>query len=287
MGRKGQSITLSILEKEKAELEALATEFGMTWGEKPNISKLLQAIARHQLTIAPNHDWKEPRLQALKAALDALIDLGQMPTALDIAHLLLERSELSLPLRREVERFVSQPPPAWRIELDRYILRRQPFGLTYQDAADRIWQFHIEYAQITPHEDRQYLDCWCEETEGNLDVPELQHNWSLRLDRIPPETAIAPLKGKWRNDLDTITVELHLLKGLAFAYRSKTQGDVTDEFLGENPPVRRLTRKVTSTFWFFREILRYGEDCVLISPEDIRTRFKDKVQRLCELYDIE
>lgn len=111
MGRKGESITLSISESEKAALEALAAEFGMTWGEKANISKLVKAIARHQLLIAPNHDWKEPRLQALKKAIDALSDLGQMQTALEIAHLLLERSELSIPLMREIEGFVSQTPP--------------------------------------------------------------------------------------------------------------------------------------------------------------------------------
>ncbi|MGV2387901.1 MAG UNVERIFIED_CONTAM: hypothetical protein LVR29_05075 [Microcystis novacekii LVE1205-3] len=33
--------------------------------------------------------------------------------------------------------------------------------------------------------DRLYLDCWCEETEGNQDISELHHNWSLRIDRIP------------------------------------------------------------------------------------------------------
>lgn len=137
-----------------------------------------------------------------------------------------------------------------------------------------------------PREERQYLDCWCEETEGNLDVPELQHNWSLRLDRIPPETAIAPLKGKWLGDLDTITVEFHLLKGLAFAYRSKTTGDITNELLAENPPVRQVIRKITNTFWFFREILRYGEDCLLIAPFGVRTRFKNKLQRLCQLYEM-
>lgn len=65
MGRKGQSITLAISDRDKAELERLALELGMTWGDRANISKLVEAIARRQLTIAPNHDWKIERINAL------------------------------------------------------------------------------------------------------------------------------------------------------------------------------------------------------------------------------
>jgi hypothetical protein len=49
-------ITLSLKEQDRSHLEALALEFGYTWGDRPNISKLVEAIARRQLTIAPNHD---------------------------------------------------------------------------------------------------------------------------------------------------------------------------------------------------------------------------------------
>ena len=51
MSRKGKSITLSVSDREKAELETLALEFGCTWGERPNISKLVESIARRQLTL--------------------------------------------------------------------------------------------------------------------------------------------------------------------------------------------------------------------------------------------
>jgi hypothetical protein len=36
MSRIGQSITLSVSEKEKQALEILASEFGLFWGDKPN-----------------------------------------------------------------------------------------------------------------------------------------------------------------------------------------------------------------------------------------------------------
>jgi predicted DNA-binding transcriptional regulator YafY len=284
MGRKGQSITLSISEWEKTALETLANEFGMTWGDNPNISKLIKAIAHQQLKIAPNHDWSETRIQALKQAVDNLIDAGQVQVAIEIANLLLERGELSVPFRNEIEHIISNPPSAWLIELERYILRQQPFQLSYQDAAGRIWQFQIYYAQINRHEDRFYLDCWCEQTEGNQDIAELQHNWCLRLDRIPPETAIAPLQVKWRMALDSIPVEIHLFNGLVFAYKSKTGADIINELLPQDPPIRRVVRKVTSTFWFFREILRYGEDCLIIAPESVRTRFQNKIIELFQNY---
>ncbi len=44
MGRKGQSITLSISKREKGQLEALAREYGYKWGEKPNISQCRKSL---------------------------------------------------------------------------------------------------------------------------------------------------------------------------------------------------------------------------------------------------
>ena len=77
------------------------------------------------------------------------------------------------------------------------------------------------HAQIVPYERRQYLECWCEEIEGNRELPELQHNWTLRLDRIPDAALkhLFQLNGApiWM----TLEIEIHLLRGLAFAYESK------------------------------------------------------------------
>jgi predicted DNA-binding transcriptional regulator YafY len=185
-----------------------------------------------------------------------------------------------------VERLVDNPPPAWRLELDRCILRQQPFQLSYQDAGDQLWQFHLYHAAINRHEDRLYLDCWCEETEGSQDIPELEHNRCLRLDRIPSDSLIIPIpNGKWRTQLDSVLAEFHLFDGLARSYRTKTDIDIANELLSIDPPVRQITRQITSTFWFFREILRYGEDCLLVSPEKVRKRFQQKLQRLYRRYE--
>jgi predicted DNA-binding transcriptional regulator YafY len=285
MSRKGQSITLSISDRDKAELEAIALELGMMWGERPNISKLVEAIARRQLLVFPNNDWSETRIRALERSIRVLTDIGQIEQAKIIAELLLERSELSLPLRAEIEHFLENLPPPWRLTIDRYILRQQPFQLTYQDAAERLWNFTVRHAKVSPHEKRLYLDCWCEETEGNQDIDKLHHNWCLRLDRIQ-DAAVTPIEGQWLPQLDYIEVEMHLLRGLAFAYQAKPE-DSENDWLPDKARVRRVVRKVSSTFWFFREIAPYWEDCEIVSPESVRDRVKQKLRLQCQQYDME
>ena len=285
MSRKGQSITLSISDEDKAQLEAIARELGVMRGDRANISGLVEAIARQQFLVAANIDWSETRISSLWQAVQALIDTGQVKEAQAIASLLLERSELQPPMREQVERFLQSPPLAWRKEIDRYLLRQQPFQISYHDAADRLWNFTIRYAQITLHEQRQYLDCWCEETQGNQDLPELIHNWCLRLDRIP-EATVVPIEGYWRTQMDYINVEMHILRGLAFAYQAKP-GDSANDWLPDRPRVRRVVRKVSSTFWFLREVMRYGEDCVIVSPENVRSRLTEKLIAMCQQYKLE
>jgi predicted DNA-binding transcriptional regulator YafY len=46
--------------------------------------------------------------------------------------------------------------------------------------------------------------------------------------------------------------------------------------LPDQPRVRRVVRKVSSTFWFLREVMQYAEDCVIISPESVRVAFHPK-----------
>ena len=284
MGRRGQSVTLSISDSHKAQLEQIALEQGMTWGDRPNISRLVEAIARRELLIGRNNDWSNSRILALQQAMRSLTDNGQLDEARLIAQLLLERSELTLPLRSEIEHLLTTPSIPWRTEIDQYIRRHEPFRLTYRDAVDHPWVFTIHYARITFREKRQYLECWCEETEGNQDLPELQHNWTLRLDRIP-EAALSSVRGKWRSGLDTINAEMQIMGGLAFAYQSRPE-DILNEWITEPPNTRRVVRSLSNTFWFFREILPYGEDCKIIAPESLQNRLITKLRSLCEQYGL-
>jgi predicted DNA-binding transcriptional regulator YafY len=284
MGRRGQSVTLSISDRDKAQLEQIALEQGMTWGDRPNISRLVEAIARRELLIDRNNDWSADRIQALQQAMRALTDTGQVEQAQLIASLILERSELTLPLRNEIETLLASSTIPWRSHIDQYIRQQTPFRLTYRDAADRPWTFTIRFAKVVFREKRQYLECWCEETEGNADLPELQHNRTLRLDRIP-EAAISSAQGRWRSGLDTLDAEMHILGGLAFAYQSR-QEDISSEWMAEQPDTRRVVRRISSTFWFFREILPYGEDCIIIGTESLRNRFITKLRSLCKQYEL-
>lgn len=286
MSRKGQSITLSISEQDKGQLEELALKLGMMWGDRPNISKLIEAIARHQLAIAPNHDWSKNRLEALVQSVRTLTDTGKSEEAIAIANLLLERSELSLPLRSEMQRIQENPPPEWRVQIENYRVRQQPFQLSYQDATNKLWSFTVRHAEFNRYEPGEYLDCWCEETEGNLDVSELTNNWSLRLDRIT-EAAIMPIKGQWRSTLAQIEVEIHIVGRLAYAYQTKKNEDIVNEWLVDRQGVKRVVKQISNTYWFMRYVLQNAPDIVVISPEIVRDRIKQKLQALYSVYGLD
>jgi WYL domain len=284
MGRQGQSITLSISEQDKIALQTIATQLGYTWGDNPNISKLVEAIAQHKLLIAPNNNWSPDLIGTLYQAMICLRDRGDSKNAQIIAELLLKRSELKNPLRREIERFLETiQKPNWRQLLDTFIDQHQPFQLAYQDAVQRIWTFHIHYAEIVYRDRREYLDCWCQETEGNTDLPKLQHNWTLRLDCIT-DAALSPIQTKWRPGLDRLRVELHLYRRLAFAYESRPN-DIYNDWITEKAQVRRVLREVSSTFWLFREILPYGPDCVIVSSTELRDRFRQDLIDMLDQYN--
>lgn len=94
-------------QKDKARLEALALYYGMTWGDRANISKLIEAIARKTLKIAPNHDWPKALVEVLIRARKLLEDAGRLEEAKMLAKLLCDRSELTLPQRHELEQFLT------------------------------------------------------------------------------------------------------------------------------------------------------------------------------------
>jgi hypothetical protein len=245
---------------------------------------LVKAIAKQKLLIAANHDWTQERIQALEKARQAVIDTGKMQDAREIAIILLNRSEIKPHFRRDLENFLASPIIVWRQEIEQYIQASQPFRLTYRDAADREFQFNVVHAQIQLIEKRQYLLCRCQEIQGNQDIPQLQHNWTFRLDRIL-EAAVTSIQGQWEIDLQRVNVEFHLSGGLAFAYTDSKNRDLFIGKLEGDPPIRKVIRPIYSTFWFFRSIASYWEDCVIIAPENVRMLYLDKLRTLYHLYN--
>lgn len=301
MGRKGESITLSLKEYEKQALEQLAREYSMMWGDRPNLSKLLEKIAKKELLIAPNHDWSKDRISALNSIRKILVDVGQIDGAKLIAQILCDRTEIDNPLRREIETFLTEEIPIWRQEIDNLIKRQQPFKLIYQDASDRLFQFTILYARVQFIEKRFYLLCRCEEedamsevssdipavrTEENNEIEELKNNWSLRLDRIKEAEIIKVRERKWEDNLQQIPIEFHLFNGLIYNYESRPEDvSISMEETEKNQLYKKVIRNVSQIFWFFREIAQYWENCKIVSPENVRKKFiEEKLQSLNRLY---
>lgn len=283
MSRKGHSITLSVSEPEKLQLQALAEAFDCKWGDRPNLSRLISAIAQNKLQLLSNTDWSQDRIQALEAARKALIDQGEIAKAKEIAHLLYGRSELSRPLRTEIEQFLTQPKPTWRQTIDYLIAQQQPFRITYQDAAERPFTFHILYGQIMHLEKRDYLVCYCQESEQNQDIDPLRHNWTLRLDRIQ-EAAVTEINQPWAKDLARVAVTFKLYGGLALGYVVKPEDNFVSELEGDS---RRVVRKIFNTFWFFRDIAQYWEQCEVIQPPSVREMICQKIKSLAQRYSTE
>jgi predicted DNA-binding transcriptional regulator YafY len=174
-------------------------------------------------------------------------------------------------------RQVSRPLEQWRLRVDQLIAQQQSFRIVYGNSQGEPFEYVVRYAEIQFREKRQYLQVWCTETADSQDIPELQHNRCLRLDRIQ---SIFPVQETWRGRFDSIDVIFQIKKGLIKAYESK-QDDIDDQTL-EN--YLQITRRIINPFWFFREIFRYGEDCELITPASLRSAFSKKVRALAATY---
>ncbi len=277
MPRKKETLTLSIPPGVREQLDALSAQFGYYWGKAPSPSALVTAIAQGELSLGAIPALTELQIQALQQAVKDLVDAGHIGEAKSVITLLLENVELSAPARQALMRQVGQSIEGWRIQLEQLISNRHPFHLVYGRPNGDVMEFSVRYAQLTPYEKRLYLQIWCEETADNRDVPELEHNRTLRLDRIQ---AVVPISGQWQGQLDQILVEVHFLRGLIHAYESRLE-DVEDERMGD---IRRVVRRIHNTFWFFREVRRYGADCVVIGPDEVRDRFAQEAIAMARHY---
>ena len=283
MPRKKETLTLSIPPGTKAQLEEIARRLNIFWGKSPSPSGLISAIAQQELEVGKPFTLNPQQVNALQQATAALIDAGHVEEAETILILLLDRGNLEPPLRQSLLQQIGKPMEPRRIEVERYINQEQPFRLLYRNSQGQELDYTVRYAEICFYEKRFYLQVWCEETadveEEMADLPELWHNRCFRLDRIQ---AILPTSGGWRGEFDAIEVYLHFYGWLVKAYPPKPE-DIDDKVMGD---VRQVVRRVVNPFWFLREISRYWEDCVIISPESMRQQMQQKLKRLCHRYDL-
>lgn len=283
MPRKKETITLSIPPGTKEQLEAIALRLNILWGKEPSVSGLIVAIAQAQLEVGKSFTLAPDQVKALQQATKILYDSGQIAEAQTLISLLLERGNLEATQRQLLLQQASRAAEAWRIIVDQHRSNQQPFILLYRNAQEQELEYTVRYAEISFEEKRFFLNIWCEETEDikDTDFPELIHNRCLRLDRIK---AIVPTSGQWRDQgLNYLEVYLHFKKGMVKAYEPR-DADISNEIVGE---LRQVVRCVSNPFWLVREVLRYGGDCVVISPESVREQVKRKLRFQCQQYDIE
>ncbi|WP_298920819.1 transcriptional regulator [uncultured Nostoc sp.] len=283
MPRKKETITLSIPPGTKEQLEAIARRLNITWGKEPSISGLIVAIAQQSLEVGKPFILDSNQVNALQQAIKALSDAGQIGEAQTILTLLLERGNLDAAIRQSLLKQASKLVQAWRSQIDEYRENKQPFYLLYENSQGQELQYTVRYAEARFFDKRSYLMIWCEETEDveNLipDLPELWHNRNLIFDKI---CSIVPASGEWREGLDYLKVYLHFRGWMVKSYQRR-QDDLEDEMIGD---VRQVVRQVVNEFWLIREVARYWEDCVIVSPASLRDRLKEKLFTLCQLYDV-
>ena len=285
MVRKKETITLSIPSGTKEQLESIALRLGIKWGKSPSVSGLLVAIAQQQLAVGEPFALNPTQVAALQQSIRLLIDSGYVEQAQALSKLLLDRGNLEAPLRQSLLQQVIQPTVAWRIQAEEYINEKQPFLVLYRNPKGENLAYTVRYAEISPEEKRFYLEIWCEETDDikNPDYPELIHNRCLRFDRIQ---SIVKTDGLWRDEgLDFLEVHLHFYRGMVNpnAYEPRSR-DISDRVVGD---VRQVVRRVSNPFWLIREVSRYWEDCVIVSPLKLRDRFQQKLIALCRQYNLE
>jgi predicted DNA-binding transcriptional regulator YafY len=283
MPRKKETITLSIPAGTKEQLEAIALRLGIFWGKSPSVSGLLVAIAQGQVEVGKPFALNSTQVAALQQAIRLLLDSKYPAQAQAVSNLLLERGNLEAPLRQSLLQQVSTPTVASRIQAEAQIDKQQPFLVLYRNPKGENLAYTVRYAEISFEEKRFYLEIWCEETDDikNPDYPELIHNRCLRFDRIQ---SIVPTDGQWRQEgLDYLKVYLHFYRGMVKAYDPRAR-DISNEVVGD---IRQIVRNVSNPFWLMREVSRYWEDCVIVSPDSVRDRFRQKLIALCGQYDLE
>ncbi|MCM1984440.1 helix-turn-helix transcriptional regulator [Lyngbya confervoides] len=285
MPRKKETLTLSVPPGTKNKLDAIAARLGIKWGERPSPSGLVSAIADSSLYVGSYFSFSREEIEALQQAIRALIDSGQPTLAKSVVTLLLNYAHLEAPLRQELIQTASHPLDGWRIQVDQYRDRQQPFRVLYANSQGKILEFTVRYAEVQFHEKRDYLQIWCDETEDSLDLPELKHNRCLRLERIQ---GILEATGEWRGSFNSIPVQLRFTKEMIAAYKAKaedTENEVIEADVQKQiPPYRRVTRQIVNPFWLIREILRYGSSCEVIHPPAIRDRLKNEIQKTLQHY---
>lgn len=280
MARHKEALTLSVPPGTKQQLDALAARLNFRWGESPNVSALIAALADGSVGVGAGLRLSESETQALRQAITALIDNGSTEPARLLTELLVAHAELAEPVRRDLLQRLGDADDSRRKLIDEKIAARQPFYLYYKSARGTPYQFTVRHARIAFRERRSYLEAWVEETEKSADLPGLKHNRFLRLDRAQGLSVVAS-GGPWREELDYVEATFRLTGALAADYEPDPD-DVKVEDVGE---AKVVTRRVASAFWLLRELKPHGAYCEVLAPPELRDRMRADLRAAADLYE--
>ncbi len=153
----------------------------------------------------------------------------------------------------------------------------RPFTFTYSHADGSWEEAQAFYGEVVLHEKRLYLDVWVNEPDPHQSGG-LSHNRSIPLDQV--KVIGETTAGKWRNGLDRVAVTLQLAESLVMAGYEKQFGEKITYTDGKI----FTTRFVCNLNRLLREILPYGADCIVVSPDDVREKMRAIAKQMAENY---
>jgi hypothetical protein len=108
--------------------------------------------------------------------------------------------------------------------------------------------------------------------------------------RIPkPNFVLVPIEEsenfpyRWQVKNFPSLIKEDYYRGLAYAYEPHPQ-DISQEWVSNDPPTKKVIRKIISSFWSIREILPYGGDYQVQSPPELRDRIKQQFAEALQQY---
>ena len=179
---------------------------------------------------------------------------------------------LSQPLKAKL-RQTEIRDAAWVQQAERLIAAKKPFTLSYHGK-----QQQIRYAEIVRRDDREYLHCWVEEPNPTPDLTELAHN---RLFSVNETAQLEATAGQWRDSgLDSIEAVFRV----AFAYTPKAEDLQVEGISIGGQQWTRVTHRVTNLLWLLQRVSRYGDRCVIESPDSVRALYAKQLSSTLESY---
>ena len=183
--------------------------------------------------------------------------------------------------RQELLSIINKYLNKWRILIEEYITRKQPFELLYNEDGKEVI-YDVRFAKIDFYQSRFWLNIWSENVNNNEQVNEkyfleLIHNRCLDFDYI--EGVIPQSEGFcWRNGFDYLEVELEFSNSLVEGYQTNSN-DVNEVM---NKKFRRITRKVYNPSLLINELIKYGVDCKIVAPKKLQDFYLQELVKISE-----